>query len=206
LESDHLLSLTLSKIYDRDKDGFVRTDKTYGYSLKPSTLIDGFERCFPTPSLLPITENSPESPADHEINTGTALPADILHPILLALREDVKDMIEVMKTTEIRIIGGSLLIVYEADIERAEKGLVRLFSEPDEGTDEGDEDEDDGDEGKPKPIPYTVKLIDFGHTRLTPGKGPDTGVIKGLETVLNLLEERISSVQTLLDNEDNDSH
>ena len=89
------------------------------------------------------------------------------------------------------MVGGSLFIVYEADWARAEDGLQRLWL--DEGNEE-EEDEDDDDDDQPGP-PFVVKIIDFAHTRLAPGEGPDEGVLLGFDTVLRLLDARIAQIE-----------
>jgi len=83
------------------------------------------------------------------------------------------------------MVGGSLLIVYEADFAKAEEGLRWIK----EGGING------AANGSP---PYVVKLIDFAHTRIKPGKGPDEGVLKGIDTTLSLLDSRIKEVEGLL--------
>jgi 1D-myo-inositol-tetrakisphosphate 5-kinase/inositol-polyphosphate multikinase len=112
------------------------------------------------------------------------------------------------------MIGSSLLIIYEGDWDRAETGVQWLASQPasmssgeDEGEeeeinedtevevseeDEESEEEDSSDEGLESPC--VVRLIDFAHTRLKPGEGPDVGLLKGLETLLSLLDGRIASL------------
>ena len=98
------------------------------------------------------------------------------------------------------MVGGSLLIVYEADWDRAREGVkFWLESEGVEDEDEDEEDEEDEDDERKKPgVPYGVKMIDFAHTRLTPGEGPDEGVLLGLDTVLRLLDGRIAEVKALV--------
>jgi 1D-myo-inositol-tetrakisphosphate 5-kinase/inositol-polyphosphate multikinase len=116
---------------------------------------------------------------------------------------------------ELRLVGSSLLIVYEGDWDRAELGvqwlaeqLASMSVEEDEGREEtyedtedediegseGDEesDEDSSDEGSESP--FVVRLIDFAHTRLKPGQGADVGVLKGLDSLLGLLDGRIASI------------
>ena len=63
-----------------------------------------------------------------------------------------------------------------------------------EGYDEEveDDDDDDGDE-EPRP-PFVVKLIDFAHTIIVPGKEPDEGVLLGMDTILRLLDSRLSEL------------
>jgi 1D-myo-inositol-tetrakisphosphate 5-kinase/inositol-polyphosphate multikinase len=112
------------------------------------------------------------------------------------------------------MIGSSLLIVYEGDWDRAETGVQWLAKQPAstssgegggkgeeiyedtevEGSEEDEEsdEEDSSDEGSEGPC--VVRLIDFAHTRLKPGEGPDVGLLKGLDTLLSLLDGRIASV------------
>ncbi|KAK0185980.1 SAICAR synthase-like protein [Armillaria mellea] len=93
---------------------------------------------------------------------------------------------------EMRMVGGSLLIIYEGELTKAEDGVKWMLEEEEE--EEGDEDEDDDEKPKRGP-PYTVKLIDFAHTRFVPGEGPDEGVLKGFDTVLSLLDGRLKEVE-----------
>ena len=59
--------------------------------------------------------------------------------------------------------------------------------------------EEEDDEENDSPSAYAVKLIDFAHTKLTPGEGPDLGVLKGIETVIRLLEGRIAELGSVSD-------
>jgi hypothetical protein len=40
-----------------------------------------------------------------------------------------------------------------------------------------------------------VKLIDFAHTKVVPGKGLDEGVLLGMDTILRLLDGRLSELE-----------
>ena len=53
-----------------------------------------------------------------------------------------------------------------------------------------DEEEDEVGTGPP----FAVKLIDFAHTKMAPGEGQDEGVIRGINTIVKLLEKRIGEV------------
>jgi len=103
------------------------------------------------------------------------------------------------------MVGGSLLIVYEADWARAEEAIKNYLEvgdgvkdggkggeahEEDED-DENDESDDEDDEPRPS---FMVKLIDFAHTTVVPGKGPDVGVLLGMDTILRLLDGRLSEL------------
>ncbi len=153
------------------------TPKTYGRSITKSQLPEGLARFFPVGS-----SNAGEP--------SLGLPVRLLLPILHGIRDDVAEIREILSTVEVRMVGASVLITYEGDWTRAKEALQWIEE------DEEDEDESD-DEEKPGP-PYVVKLIDFAHTRITLGKGPDEGVLFGLDTLLGLIDGRIE--QLTLDN------
>lgn len=119
---------------------------------------------------------------------------------------DVEMIREIVGCIEMRMIASSFLFIYEADIERAREGVKWMEEHPDglESDDDDDEDDEEEDEekekekAKPGP-PYIVKLIDFAHTKLTPGEGPDKGLLKGMDTVIELLEGRIKEVTKLVE-------
>ena len=41
----------------------------------------------------------------------------------------------------------------------------------------------------------TLKMIDFAHTRLVEGEGPDEGVLKGVRTLRGLVQGRAAAVR-----------
>lgn len=111
----------------------------------------------------------------------------------------MQDIRDAFAALEIRMVGGSLLILYESDAVRAEEGLKWMLRDEDEDEENEDDEDDDSDSDDPskppKPSPpYDVRLIDFAHTRFVPGQGPDEGVLLGFDTILSLLDERIAAV------------
>ncbi|EGN96416.1 hypothetical protein SERLA73DRAFT_76370 [Serpula lacrymans var. lacrymans S7.3] len=190
--------LTGFQVYTNDSPDPILTRKEYGNSIKSSQLSEGIARFFPV--------SSPSTPS-------AGLPRHLLLPILRSLREDVAEIRETLEGVDMRMIGGSLLIVYESDWTRAEEAvkLYELENDSEEmeaendveitaGEDNDGEDEDieDEDEEEDLPVPpYTVKLIDFAHTRLMPGHGPDQGVLMGIGTLLKLLDGRIQEVDKM---------
>jgi hypothetical protein len=44
------------------------------------------------------------------------------------------------------------------------------------------------------PRPFTVRLIDFAHTRLADGEGPDVGFLQGVRTIIELVQGRIQDL------------
>ena len=157
--------------------------KEYGKQIKVSDLPDGMVRFFPVaPTVHPSDSSQPP--------LGLSQP--LLLPILECLREDVAEMKEAVQQVHLHMVGRSLLIVYEGDWEEAAEGINTFFKEgdsddqereQDKEDDEEDDDESGGDDGKKRPHPpYCVKLIDFAHTRMKPGEGPDEGVLLGLRS------------------------
>ena len=114
------------------------------------------------------------------------------------------EMKEAFQQVHLHMVSGSLLIVYEGDWEEAAEGINTFFKEGDSDEEQELDKEDDeeennnesiGDDGKKRPHPpYCIKLIDFAHTRMKPGEGPDEGVLLRLSTVLKLLDGRIEEV------------
>ena len=151
------------------------------------------------------------------------LPSTLLLPILRSIRKSVQELRDILSTIELRLVGSSLLVIYEGDWDRAEMGVQLLAWQSTSTSDDRDqrieeekhecgdmeadgvqdeegveEEEDDASEDDSEDdgnnLPCVVRLIDFAHTRLKRGQGPDSGVLKGLDTVLNLLDGRIESL------------
>lgn len=108
--------------------------------------------------------------------------------MLRAIHDNIVKIREAYSLIEMRMVGASMLIIYEADWSRAEEGLRRM-----QGT--RGENGNGGDVKSWRP-PYVVKLVDFAHTRLATGGGPDEGVLRGMDTMLRLLEGRIAQLGT----------
>lgn len=118
--------------------------------------------------------------------------------VLEGILEEVQAIREAISQTEMRMVGGSILITYEADWDVLKEAIILWKrEEEEEETDyEGDEPEDSDDSIDTKIGPaYLVKLIDFAHTRAKPGEGPDVGVVLGLDTVIHLLMNRLKKIR-----------
>jgi inositol-polyphosphate multikinase len=137
------------------------------------------------------------------------LPDTLLVPILRSIRKSVQELRDLLSSIELRMIGSSVLIVYEGDWDRAETGVQwpASMSSGDggkeeeinedtevEGSEEDEESEEDDSSDEGSESPCVVRLIDFAHARLKPGEGPDVGLLKGLDTLLSLLDGRIASL------------
>jgi 1D-myo-inositol-tetrakisphosphate 5-kinase/inositol-polyphosphate multikinase len=174
----------MSQIFDRKAGKSVLTGKVYGKSLTPAQLPEGIARCFPCLSV-----------DDNGLDSGT------LRALLDEIIDEVREIRDMVSTIEMRMVGGSILIIYEADASRARlalEQLEKLRDQEEEASDseaEGSEEDNSSDEGEDViGPPVAVRLIDFAHTRPAPGQGPDEGVLKGLSTLIGLLEERAAFI------------
>lgn len=113
-----------------------------------------------------------------------------------------------LETLEMRFVGASILLVYEGDqaklqeaFDHVDTGKVRGDgAEPDVAiVDDDEDDEDERSEASEDQVeicpPITLRMIDFAHTWLVEGEGPDRGVLKGVETLEKLLEGRLITLQ-----------
>jgi inositol-polyphosphate multikinase len=185
-------------VYDQSTGTPINTPKSYGKSIKAADLPDGIAKFFPVHSSS--SSSQPQG-----------LPADLLLKILRYIRDEIAEIRTAFARVEMRMVGGSLLIVYEGSTDKARAALDHFVDTAGGHADAMDEDEEDEDaEGedddevevdesvakKPGP-PFAVKLIDFAHTKLVPGEGPDEGILKGIDTTLSLLDGRIKQVEAL---------
>ncbi|KAJ1309366.1 hypothetical protein OPQ81_006145 [Rhizoctonia solani] len=169
--------LTGFSVYDPSSLTYTVTPKEYGKSIKAEQLSEGIARFFPE-----------------------TVPREALLRVLGLVHDKLVEIQQALAETEIRMVGGSVLIVWEGD----PTALVRAIEAIDQGRDvleESDDevdfdDEVEVDESARKPGPaIVVKLIDFAHTRLVPGQGPDDGVMIGMGTTIKLLEGRIRELR-----------
>lgn len=198
------------KIHNEKTGVPVKTGKAYGKSLKASELPAGIARFFPVTS-------TPNASYPFTLSSAT------METCLKGIRCSVQHILDALQTLEVRLVNTSILIVYEADSERAKQlanqELDALLldahdessassesplphdSPPETQEDESEEDWDDlssdDSEDEQPPVLYKVKLIDFAHAKNAAGLGPDQGVVKGLQTVLRLLDQRIADIAAL---------
>ncbi|KAL5528907.1 hypothetical protein ACEPAG_4881 [Sanghuangporus baumii] len=199
------IRLTGFQVYDYTSSTSIITPKSYGKSIKASDLPDGIRRFFPLSSSPPPSSSpSPSSSSSEDQCLG--LPKPLLLPVIRGVLKDVCAIRDALASTELRMVGGSLLIVYEADWDAARIALEMAANRSAETmTNSAGVSESEGElgynsdvESEEEEAPaYSVRLIDFAHTRLTPGDGPDEGVLKGVDTTIRLLEGRIQELESL---------
>ncbi|KAI5480925.1 inositol-polyphosphate multikinase [Pseudohyphozyma bogoriensis] len=183
--------LTGFQVWDSTELSYKVTPKTYGKSISPADLPEGFARFF-----LPL------------ITSASPLLTPLLETILLAL----KSLIKAWSQLEIRMRGGSLLLVVEGDEKLLRAAMVREGLFPGEDgklvdrsalarQSAQEEDLDSDDEGSVASSTdsqgaakletldvFELRLIDFAHVSHAKGQGPDEGVLMGLRTVEVLIE------------------
>ncbi|KZT59794.1 SAICAR synthase-like protein [Calocera cornea HHB12733] len=189
------IRLTGFHVYNRLTNRYTTYPKSYGYSLTAAQLPQGISAFFP----LALSPSDP------------GLPPDLLVSVLQGVEDDVEELTEVLAATEVRVVGGSVLLVYEGE-ERALREALRKQEElkaradaeatdaatnADEEDEEMEEDEEESEPEETPNLPWIVRLIDFAHTRCVPGQGPDEGLLFGLRTLLRLLKGRREEVQRL---------
>ena len=122
------------------------------------------------------------------------LPKEQLLPVIEVIRTRVAAIRDAFAQLEIRMVGGSLLIIYEGDLERVKQGIALLEEDVEDEDEDEDMEEEDEENTKPGPA-CLVKLIDFAHTKIIAGEGPDEGVLLGMDTTLKLLDGRIAQIK-----------
>lgn len=139
-----------------------------------------------------------------EVPRPKPLPLDLLLPILSALISRLKKMEIMLACLPVRIRGSSLLIVIEGDETVLRSSLERVASAPPPSEDDDDSDAEsvetsDGD-GAPLPhtlIPFDIKWIDFAHARrAAEEEGPDEGLITGVRSTRELMEQLVGKLKS----------
>ncbi|GAA5854035.1 hypothetical protein JCM8547_008200 [Rhodosporidiobolus lusitaniae] len=210
------MRLTGFQVWNALTHSYTPTPKPFGRTLLPSELPLGLARFFyppySSPSSAELSGSCPPPPADQ--TPPPPLPKDLLLPVLRTLVRRLEKLEEVWKTLEIRMRGGSLLIVVEGDAEALEAALLRAQAaqtqtspssdpSPEEAEDDSDSDASSLDSnGDPRPsslLAFDARLIDFAHTRAVRRdwgeEGPDEGVLRGLGKVRELVEGLVGRLE-----------
>ncbi|KAG8772102.1 hypothetical protein FRC15_002977 [Serendipita sp. 397] len=215
--------ITGFQVYDTKTERMINVPKDYGRALKVSQLPEAIARFFPIKT--PILSLSTPTPDSESTITPSSSPAGTeprsLLPVLRGVLDAIREIREALAQTELRMVGGSVLVIYEGDsnvLARAldsqeeavvvdaleqsktsEQGGATITSIGVGGVTAGSGAGAGAGVGGKKPIPaYAVKLIDFAHTKLEEGIGPDEGVVLGLDTTISLLEGRIKEAEEAL--------
>ncbi|KAG2363064.1 hypothetical protein BDR07DRAFT_957941 [Suillus spraguei] len=119
--------LTAFRVYGNDSPNPILTPKSYGKSIKKEQLPDGIEMFFPVSSApYPPSPNPIETSESDVSQPQPGLPPVLLHCVLTRLQADLEELKVTVSNVEMRMVGASILIVYEGDWERASRHFPRL--------------------------------------------------------------------------------
>ncbi|KAG1749453.1 inositol polyphosphate kinase-domain-containing protein [Suillus lakei] len=208
--------LTGFQVYGNDFPKPILTPKSYGKSIKKEQLPEGIEMFFPVSSAPYPTPPDPIETSESDVSMPRpGLPPIILHYVLTTLQADLEELKTTISNVEMRMVGGSVLIVYEGDWERASKAISTPSGTAMTEEDEDDEMEVEIDENGQIVLEFipdeaieeeeehqaplcSLSLIDFAHTRFIDGVGPDEGVLKGIQTMIDLVRQRKDKIAAML--------
>lgn len=155
-----------SRLDQTNNTEYIFVNKLFGRTRTPENIKDAIATFFANNNLTPIRRNL------------------LLGVFLTRLQLFYNTLLN----EEVRMISSSLLFIFEGDEKRWDEKndqddvVNNVFLE--EGSDDEDEDDEDGN-SKRYPL-SSMTLIDFAHSKLTPGQGYDENVIEGVESLLDI--------------------
>ncbi|CAO1630056.1 unnamed protein product [Sympodiomycopsis kandeliae] len=162
------IRLTGWRTWNAAQDRYIAISKAFGKSIKSNQLQLGLKAFF---GLLSADESrsffevakSMEAINSERVPDSVAHDSKSMQHLLAAVFLPILDrLISLFEKLEIRIRGGSLLVVYEGDEQLRQTSNAEVMS---------------------------LRIIDFAHATMVQGKGPDKGVLLGLNTVKRLVTE-----------------
>lgn len=152
----HGLRIAGMSIWDPSSASRQAYDKQFGRSVKPDALVDAFAQFF---KYIDAAETK------HELAAKIYEEVDFIHHIIADY--------------EVRMKSASVLIVFEGDPKTYD--TKRTLLQQQEQLEEEHECCSDSEEEQSKESQFVkVKIIDFAHSKFTPGLGPDENILKGL--------------------------
>ena len=118
---------------------------------------------------------------------GEKLPTKYVRWIIECFIDTIKEIREsIIEHPQLRLIGSSLLFIYEGDCEAAHQTWKHMLQE--DAVPEKEEEEEDKDELAPKMC--DLRLIDFAHSDWhAKREQQDPQLVKGFDNVISFLEE-----------------
>lgn len=147
-------------------DSYYQFDKFFGRSLNESNIVEAIDLYF---------------------NVGNL---SYQRKLLTRFLQRLQLIYNTLIDSEVRIISGSLLFIYEADLSKWShvndvnyEELDPLVSKNEANDDDSDDDEND--ENGPL---SSLNLIDFAHAKYVKGKGCDENILQGIENLIKIFE------------------
>lgn len=116
-----------------------------------------------TPADISASLRKHMFPVDH-------LGHDRAEALISVIIQELLYIRRVLRRIEMRMHSASILIIYESDVDEFDR---KLHNQGDDSV---------------GPL-YHTKIIDFAHTTLTPGQGPDLDSIEGLSKLISIMKE-----------------
>lgn len=173
------------RVWNAEKQEFKAYDKMYGRQFNEETVIQAFEEYF-------------------RLKARGRKDSSDLQGVLHVVKKEVEAVRAALEVMELRMYSASILIVYEGDKETLRKTLdahtqaVGREAAKEDVDDYGEVsnvvcevvlmmwiDSDDADEQSPF---CKVVMIDFAHATFVSGQGRDENVLRGVDSVLDILE------------------
>lgn len=164
-------------------------DKQYGRKLSADTFEAGLAKFFPFPSGGAADTDSPK------IGRRKEQASMVLEYFLNRL----KYIHKLLSSKEFVMRSASLLFVYEGKESAFNKKLDQLEKLQNAPVNESEvekEEDDDEDEVTAQDVQdqlFKLDLIDFAHTRFIAGIGPDQGVLKGVQVLIDTFEKYVKA-------------
>lgn len=153
-------------------------DKFYGRQFNAENVKDGFATFFSS--------------------LGAGVRKDDARELLETILAEITKARHSLERSESRMYSASILIVYEGDADALDTLMggnpktPRVDERAPTTFEVKKSQEEEEDEEESPPTTHVVKMIDFAHAAWTPGKGPDTNVIKGLKNIEEQMDTLIA--------------
>jgi 1D-myo-inositol-tetrakisphosphate 5-kinase/inositol-polyphosphate multikinase len=165
---------------------YAKYPKTFCSSRTPNTILDAL-MAFLYPNSDYGTRTEEHRQYEDEDNDGVRkrLPVKYIRWVIESFIDTIKEIQHfIQQHPQLRLIGSSILMVYEGDRAAADKTWSFMLDDDNKQKQE----EEDDEELDPKMC--ELRLIDFAHSDWNAEREEqDPGLIKGYDTIIELLEK-----------------
>lgn len=187
----------LYKVYDTIDKQYITYEKIFGKSRTPENTVEAIlAYLFPTSSYGKQTEEY-RTYIDDNTSKSTArdkIPAKYSRWVIECFIDTLKEIQEsLVDHPNLRLIGSSILFMYEGDRSAADKTWKQMLAEDKKAPLQDQEHESvEADEELP-PKMCDLRLIDFAHSDWhADRKRQDPELLKGFDNIVRLLQEALT--------------
>ncbi|KAI8876929.1 SAICAR synthase-like protein [Backusella circina FSU 941] len=188
------LKISGLKIYDTVVHKYAKYPKTFCSSRTPDTILDALLAfLYPNSDYGARTEEYKQYENEDEIDgIRERLPLKYTRWVIESFIDTIKEIRHFIKEhPQLRLIGSSILMVYEGDRAAADK-TWRFMLDDDNKQGQGEKMEAEPEEADEEldPKMCELRLIDFAHSDWEAEREQqDPGLMKGYDTIIDLLEK-----------------